>query len=66
MTIYEQLLEAGIAMDNHYSDLLVRATPEARAIVAGYEYKGQVSGYWFEGESWLEIPFAFDPFWRRR
>lgn len=62
MSIYEKLLAAGCTMDNHESDLYVKATMKACAMT-----KGQPGRSFFrsqtDGTLWIEIPFAYDPFW---
>jgi len=65
MSIYEEMKAAGVEIDNHSSDLLVPSNAITRGIVARYEYKGNVQGFKsaIDGTQWLEIPFAFDPFW---
>ena len=67
MTIYDEMKAAGVEMDSHESDLYVKNTPEAREIVAGYEYKSNVTGFTsqIDGAHWLDIPFAYDPWWTR-
>lgn len=72
MSIYEALKKAGCEIDNHESDLYVRATPEARNTIAVYREKNK--GHPFcvdyftgtDGLGWLEIPFLYDPWWQAR
>ena len=64
-----ELQRLDLPMGNHESDLLVRDTPEAREIVVRH-------GYTFTtfinlrpphvGEVWLDVPFAFLPWWEAR
>ena len=67
MTIYTDLRGAGIPLDNHESDLYVLDGPTTRAIlkryraVLGHPFISQV-----DGRQWLEIPFAYDPFWEAK
>jgi hypothetical protein len=44
-SLYRRLLEAGCEIDNHESDLYVRDTPEARAIIAQYKLDDGIPGY---------------------
>lgn len=63
-SIYEVLRDAGCTLDSHESDLYVLATEEARRLT-----EGQPSRSFFtdsEGKQWVEIPFAFDPWWEGR
>lgn len=64
-TIYQQMVEAGAEIDNHKSDLYVKSTPKTREIIRGYEYLNSVTTFTsqIDGQLWMDIPFAFDPFW---
>jgi len=67
-TIYNALKAAGCEIDNYESDLYVRATETARAIVADWVESGRVktvSNFRCRrtGTEWIDIPFAYDPFW---
>lgn len=65
-SLYEDLQSTGAEMDNHESDLYVKATPETRLLV-------EVSGLTFtefrseaDGAAWLDVPFAYLPWWEHR
>jgi hypothetical protein len=65
--LYDEMLAAGLVVDNHESDLYVLDTPEARAIIARY----QVYTYSFfrsriDGRALIDIPFYYAPFWAKR
>ena len=69
-TLYAALVAAGCEIDNHESDLYVRTTPEAMAIIRAKSgpmrstiktFHSQV-----DGKMWLDIPFAFQPWWDAR
>ena len=66
MTVYEQMIEANIPTDHRESDLYVKATPEARAILtaSGRSFSPFINHV--EGEIWYDVPFAYDPFWDNR
>lgn len=66
MTLYEQLHAAGCQIDSHASDLYVMSTPRAREIVraSGWQRSFFVSD--IDGKVWIEVPFAFDPWWHAR
>jgi hypothetical protein len=53
-------------IDHHESDLYVRDTPLVRAIVRqfGRESRGFTSDV--DGQRWLDIPFAYEPFWEKK
>lgn len=65
--LYDQLVAIGAEIDNHESDLYVKATPEAVALV-----KASTSKSWayfrseVDGTSWIDVPFYYSPFWRAR
>jgi hypothetical protein len=63
---YKALLKAGCEMDSHESDLYVRATPEAVAIVkeSGWRYETFTSQT--DGQQWLDLAFAYEPFWESK
>ena len=63
MTIHEQLKAAGVPLDSHESDLYAKATPEAARIVSECAYKENVTAFQSNGETWYDIPFAYDPWW---
>lgn len=65
-TLYDQLKAAGCELDSHESDLYVRATPEAKAII---EQEGSCYGKFVnqkDGKVWFEVSFAYDPWWKAR
>lgn len=75
-SLYAQLKAAGCAIDNHESDLYVRDSETARRIIkavndAGRE--GNLGQRWAtsafrgtDGHVWIDIPFAYDPWWSKR
>jgi hypothetical protein len=66
MQLYDELVKSGIELDHHESDLYVLDTPAAREVLQAYAAKG-AAFRWFKSEidkrMWIEIPFAFDPWW---
>lgn len=77
-TLYEDLIAAGVATDNHESDLYFEATPVAREIMqrrglinrTGKRRAESQSFQFFvsnvDGKVWVDAPFGFDPWWKRR
>lgn len=68
MTLYREMIEAGVETDSHESDLYVLATPEAREILARHpteakNARGFVSAV--DKRFWIDIPFAYEPFWTK-
>jgi len=69
--LYDDLLSAGCELDNHESDLYVKDTPMARDIIGLHQCMGEkrtVNRFKssLDGSDWLDIPFAYLPWWRRR
>jgi len=64
MSIYTELKEAGVPLDDNRSDLYAKVMPESKVIVDAYEFKVNVSVFvsMMDGDKWYDIPFAFDPF----
>lgn len=67
-TLYERLVAAGCEIDHHESDLYVKATPEALAIIEDYEAASKLKNREtfssaIDGSPWYDLPFAYDPFW---
>lgn len=71
-TLFQSIREAGIPYTNHESDLYIKATPETRAILSRFPLnKANATGFInqaapHKGELWLDVPFAFDPFWESK
>jgi len=66
MSIYTELKDAGIETDNHESDLYCLKTEEAKAIIKKHEHSFTTFISQIDGKQWLDIPFAFDPFWKSK
>lgn len=64
-SIYQAMIDAGVPVDHHESDLYAKVTPESREIVRQYEFRHNVSLFKAQssGEMWYDIPFAYQPFW---
>jgi hypothetical protein len=66
-TLYERLRDAGCELGSHESDLHVRDTPDARAILAEFpRVKPHAFRSAIDGAPWLDVPFANDPWWAAR
>ena len=67
MSIYTDLIEAGLDVSNWQSDLYVPVCDNSREILKKYPkqtrstFKSNVDGL-----QMYELPFAFDPFWKKR
>lgn len=66
MTLYQRIIEEGIEHSNYYSDLYIPSTPENRAILK--EFDAPVESFLNNetGTRWLDIPFAYDPYWESK
>ena len=71
-TLYEALAAAGCHTDHRpdCSDLFFRATPEAVAILERFPVQKDNAqrftvqdGHPDAGQLWVEVPFAYTPFW---
>lgn len=72
MSVYTRMKDAGIPIENHYSDLYVPATDQTREILE----QSKAAGDYFcapttftstsDGKQWFDIPFMFDPYWFRK
>jgi hypothetical protein len=67
LSIYQQLVDAGVPIDTHESDLYALVTDESTAIIENYKFKNNVTIFRdnIDGDLWYDIPFANDTFWSR-
>ncbi len=65
MSIYEDMVKAGVPIASHESDLYVKNTPESNLILINYEYRKNVTPFVskIDNTLWYDIPFAYTPFW---
>ena len=66
VTLYDEVMKAGIQVANHYSDLYIPVTPETTALIKKHgnyatTFKNQV-----EGGTWYDVPMAYSPYWRSK
>jgi hypothetical protein len=68
MSIYSDMVAAGVPIDSHESDLYVPVNETTRAIVDGYQFHASVQTFRHAttGAMWFDIPFAYTPFWEKR
>lgn len=70
-SIYRQLRDIGATMEGRYSDLHAKATPEALALIRAFRFDDSddlrlmhnVYRSNIDGSEWVEVPFAWEPFW---
>lgn len=70
-SLYRRLKDAGCELDHHESDLQVRATPEALAIIKAYEDEGGFTNKrqfvsQTDGTPWIDLPFHYEPYWDQK
>ena len=65
-SLYKDLVRARIPTDHHESDLYVLDTPEARETVKKYGYKFTTFTSNIDGKRWIDVPFAYEPFWEKK
>ena len=72
MSLYSDLIAAGVQVDNHESDLYFPATEKTRAILERYPLAFSIHETFINqrppnvGERWIDVPFAFEPWWTKR
>lgn len=63
---YKALKEAGCEIDSHESDLYVKSSLEASRILKESGWGYTLFIHQITGELWLDVPFAYLPFWERK
>lgn len=67
-TFYDRLVSAGCKIDHHESDLYVRHTDAADIIIRSAVSTGEICRpsrfIGNDGKLWVDVPFAYAPFWR--
>ncbi len=72
MTLFEKIKSVGIPYTNHFSDLYVQDSRLLRKILKEYPRENKAASLFIyqggihQGERWVDIPFAYDPFWASR
>ena len=68
-TLYKEITAAGIETASHESDLYFPDTEAARDILNRYDIqKNNATRFTsnIDGKRWVDVPFAFDPFWEAK
>jgi len=66
MSLYTDLIEAGIPVANHYSDLYFPVTEQTRELVKKHKVRADKFKNQVEGGFWYDVFGAFDPYWEGR
>lgn len=69
MSLYTDLIDAGVQCSSHQSDLYFPVTDKTVAILAKYPKQKSIT-YTFrsniDGVLCFDVPFAFDPYWENK
>jgi len=66
MSLYTDLVTAGVPLDHHESDLYALVCPAATRILnATGRYRVTRFRSTVDGMMWYDVPFAYAPFWLR-
>ena len=65
-SLYQILVAIGAEIDSHASDLYVKSTPRSIGLVQLSEKNYSTFKSNIDGETWIDIPFAYDPFWEMK
>lgn len=72
-TLYAALVAAGCEIDHHESDLYFEPTDTAIAILDQFPDQKRMSAKFFNERMqesgnpfWVEVPFAYTPFWEKK
>ncbi len=65
-SLYQALRAAGVPIDHHESDLYVLDMPIARTLIAKHGKKGTAFTSQIDKRRWIDVPFAYDPFWEKK
>jgi hypothetical protein len=72
MTLYSEIVAAGVPYSNHESDLYVQDSPVSREILSRFPLESRNATRFInqadphKGELWIDIPFSYMPFWENR
>jgi hypothetical protein len=64
--LYDEVIRLGIKHDHHESDLYIPYTPENMALARKYGKSAQTFKSNVDGKTWIDIPFAYSPFWEKK
>lgn len=68
MSLYTDLVDAGIETSNRYSDLYFPVSQESAEILAKHPKQKSIALRFksnIDGKPTYEVPFAFDPYWEK-
>jgi hypothetical protein len=62
-TLYALCIEAGFEIDHHESDLYIKDCQAARTLLNQHGKKIEPFRSEKDGAMWLDVPFAYQPYW---
>lgn len=65
-SLYAEAVALGIPTDSHESDLYLPRTAQTVALVKKWNRSVSTFTSQIDGKLWLDVPFAFDPWWEAR
>ena len=65
-TLFRAIVALGVEHDHHESDLYIPDTPRTRALATRYGHRFTRFRSNRDDSFWLDIPFAYDPWWEQR
>lgn len=69
MSLYTDLIAAGVKCSNHQSDLYFPVTDETARILAQHPKQKDIATTFrsnIDGLLCFDVPFAFDPYWEKK
>jgi hypothetical protein len=68
MSLYTDLIEAGAQIESHESDLFFKADEKFIPILNASKFADSWDVFFndIDGQRWIEVPFAYDPWWENR
>lgn len=68
MSLYSELVEAGVTVDNHQSDLYFEKNPISDKIAAPYRDRLTITTFTDSktGGTWYCAYFMYEPFWDKK
>lgn len=69
MSLYSELRDAGVPIDNWHSDLQFLDTEKAREILEHFPIEKSNARRFvsnLDSKLWVEVPFAYVPWWEMR
>ena len=65
-TLYDECVEANLELDHHESDLYIKDCMTARLLLARYDDAFDTFISQIDGAVWLDVPFAYQPYWEEK